>query len=193
MARLAIAVQWNSQSVKRDNSDVIFLLQNSLAVAAVFETWLRPGSHFRVPSFVCFRVDRSDGYGGAAIFIRNHTPFFPVGIPAHGDSLQAVTMNFEGTTFCADALFRAMLSVADNMLSATDSMFTLKKHSVVGIPSPPCMRRGHCSTPIRLAKLCIRDSSVYECALDDGDLNHIFLSCPLYDCHHLSKLSPRLW
>ncbi|GBP61813.1 hypothetical protein EVAR_88737_1 [Eumeta japonica] len=39
------------------------------------ETWLRPGSHFRMPGFVCRKGDRSDGYGGAAVFIRNHTPF----------------------------------------------------------------------------------------------------------------------
>ncbi|GBP50519.1 hypothetical protein EVAR_25216_1 [Eumeta japonica] len=54
------------------------------------------------------------------------------------------------------------------------------------------MRLGHCSPLMHLAKLRIRDSSVCECGLDDEDLNHIFLSCALYDHHHLLN-SPRLW
>ncbi|GBP58717.1 hypothetical protein EVAR_35496_1 [Eumeta japonica] len=47
------------------------------------------------------------------------------------------------------------------------------------------MRIDHCSTPMHLAKLRIRDSSVCEDGLEDGDLNHIFLPFP--------KLSPRFW
>ena len=43
------------------------------------------------------------------------------------------------------------------------------------------LRLGHCCTPSHLAKLRIRDSSICECGLDVGDVNHIFLSCPLYD------------
>ncbi|GBP45307.1 hypothetical protein EVAR_29055_1 [Eumeta japonica] len=42
-----VAVQWNSQSVKRDKSDLIFVLRKySPTIAAVSETLLRPGSHF---------------------------------------------------------------------------------------------------------------------------------------------------
>ncbi|GBP13951.1 hypothetical protein EVAR_10512_1 [Eumeta japonica] len=43
---IAVAVQWNSESVRRDKSDLIFPLQKySPTVAAVSEAWLRPGSH----------------------------------------------------------------------------------------------------------------------------------------------------
>ncbi|GBP91002.1 hypothetical protein EVAR_69891_1 [Eumeta japonica] len=56
-------------------------------------------THFRVPGFVCIRDNRSDGYSSAAVLIRNHTPFSPVGIPAHGDGFQAVIVKFDGTTF----------------------------------------------------------------------------------------------
>jgi hypothetical protein len=49
------------------------------------------------------------------------------------------------------------------------------------------MRLGHCSSPVHLAKLRIRDSSICECGLEEGDLNHIFLSCPLYNHSHLYR------
>ncbi|GBP18051.1 Probable RNA-directed DNA polymerase from transposon BS [Eumeta japonica] len=73
-----IAAQWNSQSVRRDKSDLIFLLQKySPTVAAVFEIWSRPGSHLRVSGFACLRNDRSVGHSSVAVFIRNHTLFSP--------------------------------------------------------------------------------------------------------------------
>lgn len=43
------------------------------------------------------------------------------------------------------------------------------------------MRIGHVCTPVHLAKLHIMDSSVCECGEDEGNLDHIFLSCSLYD------------
>ncbi|GBP60813.1 hypothetical protein EVAR_85074_1 [Eumeta japonica] len=100
MASPTTAVQWNSQIVRSDKSDLIFLLQKySPTVAAVSETWLRPGSHFRMPDFVCLRNDGSDGYSGVAVLIRNHTPFSPVGILTHGEGFQAVVVKVEDTTF----------------------------------------------------------------------------------------------
>lgn len=41
------------------------------------------------------------------------------------------------------------------------------------------MRLGHCHSLVHLARLRIRDSSLCECGLDEGSLNHLFLSCPL--------------
>lgn len=43
------------------------------------------------------------------------------------------------------------------------------------------MRLGHVCTPEHLAKINIIDSPACECGLEVGDLNHIILSCPLYD------------
>ncbi|GBP70589.1 hypothetical protein EVAR_54399_1 [Eumeta japonica] len=43
--------------------------------------------------------ERSDRYGGTAVLIRNHIPIPPVGIPAHGYDLQAVSVKVEDTTF----------------------------------------------------------------------------------------------
>lgn len=43
------------------------------------------------------------------------------------------------------------------------------------------MRLGHCCTASHLAKIRIRDSSLCECGLDEGDLNHTFFACPQHD------------
>lgn len=43
------------------------------------------------------------------------------------------------------------------------------------------MRLGHCCVPVHLKRIHIMDSSICECGLDEGDLNHIFFSCPLLD------------
>ncbi|KAL0895859.1 hypothetical protein ABMA27_011882 [Loxostege sticticalis] len=51
------------------------------------------------------------------------------------------------------------------------------------------MRLGHVCTPVHLARLHILDTSICECGLDEGDLNHIFFSCPLNDhCSFLENL-----
>lgn len=43
------------------------------------------------------------------------------------------------------------------------------------------MRLGHCCVPTHLKRIHIMDSSICECGLDEGDLNHLFFSCPLLD------------
>lgn len=43
------------------------------------------------------------------------------------------------------------------------------------------MRMNHCCIPVHLHKLHIKDSSICECGIDEGNLNHIFFSCPLLD------------
>ncbi|CAH2097448.1 unnamed protein product [Euphydryas editha] len=56
------------------------------------------------------------------------------------------------------------------------------------------IRLGFSCTPVFLAKLRIRDSSLCECGLEEGSLNHLFFNCPkltvsLYDM--LPKNIPR--
>lgn len=41
------------------------------------------------------------------------------------------------------------------------------------------LRLGHACTPVHLAKIRIRDSSLCECGLDEGTLDHIFFECNL--------------
>lgn len=90
-----------------------------------------------------------------------------------------------------------------NLITEWDAMWTISsrdkgKHYAsiqVGIPVKPwffkyrkaiktvcstiCrMRLGHCCSPVFLAKIRVRDSSICECGLDEGTLDHIFFSCP---------------
>lgn len=51
------------------------------------------------------------------------------------------------------------------------------------------LRLGHSCTPVHLAKLHIRDSSVCECGLDEGSPDHIFFSCSKYP-HSLYDILP---
>lgn len=48
------------------------------------------------------------------------------------------------------------------------------------------LRLGHACTPVHLAKIRVRDHSLCECGLDEGNLDHLLFSCPrlrlsLYD------------
>lgn len=48
------------------------------------------------------------------------------------------------------------------------------------------LRLGHACTPVHLNKIRIRDHSLCECGLDEGNVEHILFSCPrlrlsLYD------------
>lgn len=57
------------------------------------------------------------------------------------------------------------------------------------------LRLGHTCTPVHLAKLRIRDHSMCECGLDEGNVDHIFFECvkirsSLYDILPPSILRP---
>lgn len=40
------------------------------------------------------------------------------------------------------------------------------------------LRLGHACTPVHLAKIRVKDSSLCECGLDEGSAEHIFFNCP---------------
>lgn len=54
------------------------------------------------------------------------------------------------------------------------------------------IRIGHCCTPVFLHKIRVRDSSLCECGLDDGTLDHIFLNCPLNNVSSFDKVITKL-
>lgn len=60
------------------------------AVFAISETWLVPGSRFRVPGFSCLRDDRDDGYGGAAILIKSSVTYTRLTLPPIPYNINAV-------------------------------------------------------------------------------------------------------
>lgn len=95
-------MQWNCQSLSSKKSDLIYLVNKfSPYVIALAETWLLPGRPFSFPSYSCIRSDRSDGYAGTALLIKDSIPFFTVSLPSHGSDFQAVAAKICGITFCS--------------------------------------------------------------------------------------------
>ncbi|XP_050670808.1 uncharacterized protein LOC126969434 [Leptidea sinapis] len=57
------------------------------------------------------------------------------------------------------------------------SKFKIPNKSVI---STICrLRFNHACTPVFLAKIRIRDNSLCECGLDEGNVDHLFFNCPL--------------
>lgn len=68
-------------------------------MAAISETWLRPGSRFRIPGFSCLREDRDDGRAGCAILIKRGYPFVDIPLPPHSREINAVAAKVMGINF----------------------------------------------------------------------------------------------
>lgn len=78
------AVQWNCRSVGSKKSEIIYLINKfNPFIFAITETWLKPGSVFKLSGFSCLRDDRPDGWGGAALLIKNSCSFSQCSLPSH--------------------------------------------------------------------------------------------------------------
>lgn len=90
---LSKIVQWNSRSIVNKKSDLSYILNKYDPFAvALCETWLKPGFSFRIPGYACLRTDRSDGYGGVAILIKNNMSFQSFPLPSLSDDISAVAV-----------------------------------------------------------------------------------------------------
>lgn len=54
------------------------------------------------------------------------------------------------------------------------------------------LRLNHSCTPVFLAKLRIKDHSLCECGLDEGNVDHIFFNCPLMQSSLYDSLPPEI-
>lgn len=67
---------------------------------AISETWLEPGSLYRVPGFNILRSDRKDGFGGAALLIKQNYFFNSINLPVYSnDHLDIVAAVVSGVTY----------------------------------------------------------------------------------------------
>lgn len=65
-------LQWNCRSIEPKLLDLEnTLLAKKIHVACITETWLTPGQSLSVTDFNIVRQDRPDGWGGAALLLRN--------------------------------------------------------------------------------------------------------------------------
>ncbi|KAJ8734711.1 hypothetical protein PYW08_013961 [Mythimna loreyi] len=88
-------LQWNCRSAVSKKTEIIYMLNKyNASLFAISETWLKPDSIFKINGFSCLRDDRSDGYGGAAILIRNTVSYYPLSLPLFNDfSVVAAQVN----------------------------------------------------------------------------------------------------
>ncbi|CAH2087297.1 unnamed protein product [Euphydryas editha] len=63
------------------------------------ETWLRPGTSFRLPGYVCLRDDRSDGKAGSAILVSRKCTYSFIPTSPHSDSLNVVVVRVLNVSF----------------------------------------------------------------------------------------------
>lgn len=94
------AIQWNCRSATSKKSDVIYIVNKFKPfVFALQETWLKPGSLFKVPGYACLREDRSDGYGGVALLIKHHHPFSLFSLPSHNNNFSIIAAIVDNICF----------------------------------------------------------------------------------------------
>ncbi|RVE54289.1 hypothetical protein evm_001116 [Chilo suppressalis] len=68
--------------------------------------------------------------------------------------------------------------------------FTKMRNAKKSVVSTLCrLRLGHVCTPVFLAKIRVRDSSLCECGIDEGTPDHIFFNCSK-NSHSLYSLLP---
>lgn len=86
-------LQWNVRSAISKKCELIYLINKyKPVVAAISETWLKPGSNFRLPGYACFRDDRDDGWGGSAILVKKTMPYSLLSLPPHSSRFNAVAV-----------------------------------------------------------------------------------------------------
>lgn len=93
-------IQWNCQSIRNKKSDLIHLINKYQPFILSFqETWLKPGSIFKIPGYSSLREDRSDGYGGTALFIRRPCNYVHIPIPSHSSNFSIIAVKVNNITF----------------------------------------------------------------------------------------------
>lgn len=162
-------IQWNTKSL-RPRIPELFHLINIIrpSVIAVSETWLVPGSHFRVSGYACHRDDRADGYAGSALLVRHSLPFSYIPLPSHSLDINLVAIRVFDITFISIYIPHPNSDVIPDILSVISS-----------VPSPIILLgdfnghhtswgSGHCDVFGRLLLDMFDDANL--CVINDGSI-----------------------
>ncbi|CAF4918509.1 unnamed protein product [Pieris macdunnoughi] len=85
--------------IRSKKSELTFLINKfAPSILAISETWLLPGSRFRVSGYRCLRDDRDDGYAGCAFLVSRSLTFHSLSLP-HCDGINAVAMRAFNISF----------------------------------------------------------------------------------------------
>lgn len=100
MAHLQNLLQWNCRSIRQKVQEITYLVNTFKPIIfAISETWLRPGSNFRISGYACLRDDRSDGKAGCALLINRSFVFQQIPIPSHSTNLHVVAIKMNNITY----------------------------------------------------------------------------------------------
>lgn len=120
---MAQVLQWNTQSLRRKKSELLLLLdQFNPIIVAISETWLVPGSRFRIPGYSCLRDDRDDGYAGSALLVKRSLPFNSIPLPMHGREFNAVALRVFSITFVSVYIPDPHPSILPSLYSTISSL-----------------------------------------------------------------------
>lgn len=95
-----VVLQWNCRSVVQNKSELHYLFNHHKPfISAVSETWLVPGSIFRIPGYAILRDEREDGRGGCALFIKNNLSFTQIPINNSSKLLNIVALRHNSISY----------------------------------------------------------------------------------------------
>lgn len=116
-------LQWNCHSIRHKKNDIITLINKyKPSIFAVQETWLKPGSNFRIPGFSCLRDDRSDGYAGSAILVSRNVIFKQLSLPSHSNSIFAVAVRANNISFLSIYIPEPNLAILSELKTIITSL-----------------------------------------------------------------------
>lgn len=116
-------LQWNCRSARKKKNEFIFLINKfKPSIFAVQETWLLPGSPFRVSGYSCLRDDRSDGYAGAAILVSRSITFNQIIISSHDPSFNVVAVRASNISFLSVYIPNPTVSILSDIKSIISSL-----------------------------------------------------------------------
>lgn len=145
-------LQWNCKSITSKKHEMINLINSyNLFLLAISETWLKPESNFRIQGFNILRHDRSDGYGGTALLIRNNHTFSSLSIPSfNSETLQAVAARVGEVTYLSIYISEKDLNalpIVDTIIDSLPKPIVVlgdfnAHHSLWGAPNNDSMGNG---------------------------------------------------
>jgi hypothetical protein len=146
-------LKWNANSILSKRLEFFdFLLENSINIALLNETQLKPGTGFSHPDYRCYRLDRvGRSKGGVAVMVRHNLPhtllssFRTRVIECIGVSVDS--SGTESSNFISAYLPGARYSIEDISNFRNDILHLTSSQRILDI------RRGVAFGPIRLEML----------------------------------------
>lgn len=162
-------VQWNVKSLRARKSELLHLVSKFRpSVIAVSETWLKPGTQFRISGFACLRDDRIDGHAGSGLFVRRNLPFTQIPLPSHSSAFNIVAIRIFDISFLSIYIPHPNSSLIPDILLMISS-----------VPSPIIMLgdfnahhtswgSGHCDVFGHLLLEIFDEANI--CVINDGSI-----------------------